>query len=219
VPSIRHYLPDVIFSYGSSNLRSDNMKVTYYHEYAHVAHYRGLPSSTRHSYWTDNIVRILDNVTNNDNPPYGSATTAGAGRTAIMEAWATHIGLLFADMEYGEECELSRRNTRSEDKTRARYIYRSTFGLETFDPNSGNANAWMPDGIFWDLWDDKVHNRAPLYVSEPVRDNIQGVSNQLMFNAITQGTPTELVTVKNTLKSSWNGNTAEIDSLFLEYGY
>jgi hypothetical protein len=77
----------------------------------------------------------------------------------------------------------------------------------------------MPDGIFWDLWDDKVHNRAPLYVSEPVRDNIQGVSNQLMFNAITQGTPTELVTVKNTLKSSWNGNTAEIDSLFLEYGY
>ncbi|MFK7798219.1 MAG: hypothetical protein AB8E82_12250 [Aureispira sp.] len=219
VPSIRNFLPDVTLSYGSSSLRSDNMKVTYYHEYAHVAHYRGLPSSTRHSYWTDNIVRILDNVATNDNPPYGSPNTTGAGRTAIMEAWATHIGLLFADKQYGENCELSKRQPDQIESKKARYIYRSPFGLEPFNTNSSDANAWMPEGIFWDLWDDQVHNGFPLYVSEPIRDNVQGVSNQLMFNAITQGTPTEFVTVKNALKSNWNGNTAEIDSLFLEYGY
>ena len=216
-PTVRRYLPDVVYFYGTTT-RSDAMKSTYYHEYAHVAHYRGIATADRYSYWMDNIQRTLDNVTNNDNPPYGNPTTTGAGRTAIIEAWGEHIGFLFGDKRYGTNCFASSLQQDPDDKERARYIYR-TSGLEQFNPNSSSPDAWIPAGVFWDLLDDNVHNQAPLFVNDPVIDNIQGVSNSIIFSAVTQNAPTEITMVRDAIKANTTVNHMQIDDLFLEYGY
>ncbi len=124
-PTIAANLPDVLYNYGISGLRSDGLKELCYHELAHVSHYRGLPAADRDNYWWANILRIVSNDQLGDNPPYGSANTTGAGRTAIMESWASHIGSLFADKQYGVKNSFSASalSTRCRKQVR-RFIYR-----------------------------------------------------------------------------------------------
>ena len=160
----------------------------------------------------------MSNSYNGDNPPYGSATTAGAGRTAVIEAWGEHVGLLFADKRYGISCFASTLERDIDRKQRARYIYRPS-GLERFNPNSSSLDAWIPAGLFWDLLDDSTHNQAPLSVNDPVIDNVQGVNHATMFRAITQNAPTEVVNVKDVIKNEHPTINTNIDSLFVGYGY
>ena len=136
----------------------------------------------------------------------------------MIEAWGEHEGLLFADKRYGVECFLSSLQPAIEEAERTRYLYR-TSGLEQFNPNSSSSDAWIPAGIFWDLLDENTHNQAPLSIPDPVTDNVQGISNSAMFNAITQNAPTEIITVRNVIKANSTTNNAQIDALFLEYGY
>jgi hypothetical protein len=212
-------IPDVILNYGQNGLRSDAFVHLCYHEYAHVSHYRGLPSSDRYSYWWAMVDRVIRNQMNGDNSPYGSPNTAGAGRTAIAEAWANHLQDVFADRRYGLERERSRVRQNTNEKQRARYIY-WLLGIEQFNPNSGSLDAWIPEGVFWDLYDDNSHNLPPLEIPDPVTDNVQGISNQTMFEAITQNTPTEIIEVRDAIRANAGSNSpAQIDSLFLEYGY
>lgn len=211
-------VPDLIYNYGNEGLRSDALKHLCFHEYAHLAHYRGLPSSDRYSYWWDNITRTVNNQLTNDNSPYGSPTTTGAEKTAIIEAWGNHIGGIFADMHYGIDCSLSRDASTPNEKQKARFIYRPG-GLEQYNPNSSSLNAWIPEGVFWDLMDDKAHNLAPLSVLDPITDNVQGVTNTQVFSAITQGAPTTIVAVRDAIKVNSGVNAGQIDFLFLMYGY
>lgn len=160
----------------------------------------------------------MSNEYNGDNSPYGSPETIGAGKTAVIEAWGEHVGLLFADKQYGINCFLSSLQNTPEDKEISRYIYR-TSGLEQFDPNSGGADAWIPEGVFWDLLDNNIHNQAPLLVPDPIIDNVQGISNADIFSAITQNAPTEIFIVRDAIKASHSSSSTQIDALFLEYGY
>lgn len=214
-PSIQANMPDMIYNYGIAGLTSDDMKETYYHEYAHVAHYRGLPTADRYGYWLSNILRIITNSDTGDNPPYGSPTTTGAGRTAIMESWATHVGLIFADKQYGINNRRSVLAQTANEKQGERFIYR---GLERFNPNSASLDAWIPDGVYWDLFDDSTHN-VTYGIIDRVTDNVQGVSNANMFRAITQNAPTDVLAVRDAIRAGYPNKAVQIDSLYIEYGY
>ena len=210
------YPPDVVLNYGAYTNASttDNIKSTMYHEYAHAAHYAGLPSNTRDDYWAANIDYIVANTLSGNNAPYGTQDgSVNSERCAIMEMWGFYIGYFFADKQYGEDCAISRGRPRQSEKEAARFIYRS---IEEFNPNSGVANAWIPQGLPLDLIDGTAHLSNP-DISDPVNDHIQGFTNQQIFDAITNGTPETMSIFVSNIKSY--NSSRWVDTLITEYNY
>ena len=210
------HAPDVVLGYGpyDGTTTSDVIKATLYHEYAHTAHYQGLPSAARAPYWSSNIDWIVDNTQNGTNPPYGNYDgSVDAERCAIIELWGFHMGWYLADLQYGENCVASSFFSDQDRIEAARFIYRRA---EEFDPNDGRSNSWIPQGLPFDLLDGIAHLSNPNIV-DPVNDQIQGVTNQQIFRAITTNTPETMNEFKRTIKSYQRSPL--VDSLFAEYNY
>jgi hypothetical protein len=230
-------LPDIAYGYGgriNSLATSDIVKRTFYHEMAHAAHYQGLPSGSKAGYWFDNVARIIQNDFNNTNPPYGYPNTTGAEQCAIIEAWGFHIGSYMADLQYGTQNAFASGGSNEDIKQKRRFIYQhtgSSSGLEIFNPNNtADPDAWLADGLFLDLMDNRVHNGPPLNIRDAIddyngstlvniNDNVEGISNASIYSAITSGAPTSMSTVKAGLQTSYPSKSTDIYNLFGHYGY
>ena len=72
--------PDIYMAYGDDfPLRSDQIKETLYHEFAHASHY----TLVGDAYWAANVQYVIDIAFNSSQPnPYGDGTLPGADRTA-----------------------------------------------------------------------------------------------------------------------------------------
>jgi len=213
-------LPDVVYAYGDdpSYIKTDVVKETFYHEFGHSAHYHTLNDDY---YWVENIKRTIDNSISGDNPPYGSAGTAGYERTAIIEAWGYHIGPFMANEQY-QLFHSRNPNGTPGATTNQNKQTRWNYGvLERFNPtNTNNTDYWIPGGLFWDLIDNDVHNGSPLFVYEPITDDVVGVSNQTIFNALTtSSSANSLQSLKQVIINNHNNQNTEIQQLFNEYGY
>ena len=116
-------------------------------------------------------------------------------------------------MQYGIDCAFSRSLSNPIDAEAAQWIYRRA---ERFNPRSGSANAWIPEGLPLDLIDDNSQ-LARLGIIDPVNDQVQSFTNQQIFDAITNGTPETMSSFIVNIKSY--NNSIWIDTLITDYNY
>lgn len=221
---IQFNLPDIVYAYGNNDhtgpdpMTSDKLKATLYHELAHASHYEGLPYGNKAPYWFDNVARTIDNWANNDYVPYGSVGTTGAEQCALIELWGDHFGNYVADQKYGIYNHVSQNFPVGTKQEKQRIIYRT---LEKVNPTirSVSKYPWIPDGLFWDLYDDRSHNGLPLDIVDPFTEYVDGVTNAAMFSAITSGSPTTMGAVKTNLQNAYPAKSTAINNLFGLYNY
>lgn len=214
------WAPDVVYMYGGESMVSDRVKETWYHEFGHAAHFNALNNNT---YWNENIMYVIANEINGNNPPYGTrGTPGGFERAAIIESWGYHIGPDFSDREYG----LS--HSRSGSSTDPIFIERRRwkFAEESFVPDiappmagGGVLDNFIPKGLCLDLIDNNALN--PTDVTDGVTDPILGFTNSNYFNAIVTGDPTTFIAVEGNLVPLLPpGMTAPmLRAMLASYGY
>lgn len=184
-------------------MRSDQVKHLVYHELAHTIHWRAVSDR----YWIDEIQYTLDNN------GYGDGTAPGAGRPAVVEAWANFLGPTVADVAYGIQS--------------SPYLYQN-FGLvylstatessfiramERFDPNQPNDEvAWIPKGIMHDLRDSQVETN-----NFPVNDNVSNFTIPQIFNALQNDIVNPLQYRDRLMQQSGNNQQAQVNLLFTSY--
>jgi hypothetical protein len=202
------WAPDIVYNHGGEGMISDQVKDSWYHEFAHASHFNALNDN---GYWLDNAWHIAWNN------GYGNGTENGAGRCEIIEMWGYHIGPVDADRQYG----LAHSNTTNPNPAvieRRRHI----FLLEEFTPNpsSTNPHLWIPKGVLLDCIDDNSLNPASV-TDGVVSDNFSGYSLSQCFQSILNSPP-NVQTVRNRLRSNFlppGVSGSSVDALFLEYGF
>jgi hypothetical protein len=209
------WAPDIIYNYDGGIQNSDRVKEVFYHEYAHAAHFAALNNN---GYWNDNILYIANNFLTNNNSPYGGRGTPGYQRCAIIEMWGHHIGPFYADRKY----ETNHSLTSSNDPftlEMSRWKYR----LERFIPDVGgnpSADAWIPEGLFYDLYDDNALN--PMGVADGILDpSVWGFEQSDFIHSISNGSPVLMSDVEATVNTFLPpGITSGMTrTIFSQYGY
>lgn len=218
------FAPDVQYGYGGEDKKSDDINNTFYHEYAHAAHYNALLNKL---YYVQNVLYVIEQF------GYGDGTDAESGRVAVIEAWGNHIGHFFADRRYGLSHGNASNNATMDDMIFTSWKY---WHLEQFDPVTGIrvpppgvtswsaatltdalTDRWIPEGLLYDCMDNDAVN--PMNVSDPVIDNVVGFTNANFLTALATG-PDDLIELRDFLKGSSlpTGQVpAEVDSLFARY--
>jgi len=208
--------PDITYPYRNNDNNSDQIKETFYHEFAHASHFfLQLPE-----YWLDNIRYVVENESDSNNPPYGTFTTPESGRTAVIEMWGMHYGMTLADRQYGIEHSEGDASD-PDDMTRERY----NFQLERFVPNGTGmpggfpADSWIPYGAFHDCSDNNALN--PANVSEPisVTDGVLGFPHAAFFASLTAAENVPTVRDRLTTVLPTGQTTTTVNALFSSYGY
>jgi hypothetical protein len=211
-------IPDIVYNYGDENGEaSDEIKETFYHEFAHASHFVGLNNN---SYWQANMNYVIDNAVTGNNSPYGTRGTPGFERCAIIEMWGYHLGPQYADRKYGMFHSRTTSSIPSFIELR-RWKYQK----ESFVPDflgSSDLDSWIPEGLCLDLIDDNVLN--PQGVNEglgPGGDPIKGFSTSSFFNAISTNSPTKLTDVESNLQGALppGVSTADLRAMLVRYGY
>jgi len=211
-------LPGVVYNYGDENNEaSDDIKETFYHEFAHASHFVGLNNN---SYWESNINYVSGNATSDNNPPYGSRGTPGFERCAIIEMWGAHLEPQYANRKYG----LFHSRTTSPIQS-FREETRWQYKKESFVPDflgSSDPDSWIPDGLCLDLIDDNVLN--PQGVNEGLGsggDPIKGFFTLSFFNAICANSPVKLTDVESNLQGALPAgvSTSDLRAMLVLYGY
>lgn len=210
-------VPDVVYSYGANGTAfplSDRVKETFFHEYAHSAQYEGLTNDPN-MYWLGNVIQIISNAAQHgQNLSYGLRNGQNYERTGIIEAWGHYIALFMTDLHYDELHSLGTPTDRN------KWIYDDGDSRgEVHTPNLASTTNWIPWGVMWDLFDDATHNNPPLSIPDGVNDQVTGLTNAQLFNAVTNNSPEYFSDVRNAVVNNQPGQTNEINDLFTSYGF
>ena len=209
------FAPDIVNNYGSETIKSDRVKDTFYHEYAHAAHYNGLPASEKDDFWLANIMHIIRNG------GYGAETdqtSVGARRTAVIEGWGYHVGTTYTDRRYGTNHSLNS-STDAAIRNQTRHI----FVLEQVRPDPIIQNGkvtipgWIPRGVMRDLIDDNATN--PAGVTDPITDRVRGFTTKQYFQVLNTSLQTP-IQVRDALNSRFlptGQSAAEVNNIFSQY--
>lgn len=210
------FAPDVVFNYTNAAPRSDRVKETLYHEFAHTSHYAGL-SGDRDAYWNTNVAYVLANAVTGNNPPYGTRGTPGFQHCAVIEMWGFHMGPQYADRSYG--LLHSRGGVTPQQRERFRWL----FFNEPFVPDVlGNPvlDSYIPEGLFHDLIDNNALNPSGVAEGIPA-DPTLGFSHANCFRAVTLGAPRVMTGVEANINTApAPGMTPALTRIiFGTYGY
>ncbi len=204
-----------------TQLLSDRVKETTYHELTHSAQYAALGNS-----WYTSLINA-EEYENTFGPsgykPYGDgSSTTYSPIIALGESWAEYIGQYFTDKKYGPNSSEDYFSFGGGDYTNNSPIdgFSSHLNvLENFAPNVTGAHfSWIPVGLFYDMMDDRNDNTAtPRIVN--IDDQVSGYSNKEFFNAFSSSI-TSLASYKaNLLQQNANNQSTQVNSLFSQYGY
>jgi hypothetical protein len=212
--------PDIFISFGDPD-PSDDKRQTVYHEMVHASQY----AQVGRDWWIDYVTYIMTRVGSGEPLPYGDGTTPGAGRAELAEGMAESVELYLADLKYGL--------LHSDGFAQLRRYMNQAELLEFWeDPDlPPNAN-FIPEGLFFDLFDENGTNPAAGIVTVgegnrvnsitlPIRDNAGGFTFLQQLNAF--GPFTE--TIEEFQDQLWqqsgpNGNTlVNYNQLFQDYGF
>ena len=91
--------------------------------------------------------------------------------------------------------------------------------LEDFSPlRTDDPFRWIPQGMFYDLVDNRNDNIAANPPRVLLDDNVNGYTNQQFFNALDGGT-ISLTTYRDRLLQQTNNNPVGVTQIFSFYGY
>ncbi|HMS30332.1 MAG TPA: hypothetical protein PKD32_10795 [Saprospiraceae bacterium] len=140
---------------------SDRLKELTYHETAHASHF----VKAGPQFWIDLVQTEENGILYHGGNPYHQA----GGIVDIAEAWAYHVGWLFADKHYAID--------RSKDWTYYLEKYRNI------------EDGHIPCGVFQDMKDEVPNGIENTYDyccggSYPVNDRVQGFNCSQMFGTL-----------------------------------
>jgi len=155
--------PDVMI--GTDFQTSDELKQLAYHEIAHTSHFMQVGST----YWLGLIEAEVDAN------GWGNENSDDAGRIAVCESWAEHIGMTYAHRRYGSNNSIPNNWEILLERTR------------NDSPNH------IPIGLHHDLFDNtNVRDTTACDIEGPiinqctgVVDNVSGFTISQMFSSLT----------------------------------
>lgn len=192
--------PDILI--GINALESDRLNRLVYHEVAHSSHF----TNTSISYWTDVIIaESTAEIETGD--PHGNANFADADIIAVVESWAEHIALSFAEMKYP-----------TWDVTSINGTY-----IDLLDETWNEMPNHIPIGLYLDLidegWEPTSWNDDGSG-STTVTDNVFGFTNQQMFDCLNQNTldiNNFRIQLLNNYLNSTSNTQNNVNNLFISY--
>ena len=214
---------DVIINYQAPQadyncrLTSTWLKELAYHEFGHASHYAQAGCDFWGAYRSAISGELF--LGNPATRPYGDGTEPNAGTIAVGEMWGNHCQYVYANRHYGNggTANADFRTTMQNQF----FINGSVAGLnchlsalESFNPNNiGDVHRWIPQGLPYDLIDNR--NDAP----NPVIDNVAGYTNQQTFNALQSDVRSIPAFRDRLLQLNGNNQQAQVNALFNEYNY
>ncbi len=179
---------------------SDRLKELAYHELAHSSHY----TKVGNSFWQDLVVAEVDAN------GHGNENSIDAGRIALCESWAEHIGRTFADKTYGANVSISSYLT---------YI-------KWLEHQRNEVTDHIPIGFYHDLIDginiNEIAGDGYWGQTNPgtIIDNISGLTNAQLFSLLNSNI-SSLLDFKNALNNSGyitgSNTTQKVNNLFNSY--
>jgi len=183
--------------------KSDKLKHLVNHEISHASHFTVVDNN----YWMTLIAAEIkaDEVCGD---AHGNINSWEAGRIALCESWAEHIGMSFTQKSYPLSGDAS--------------IGNITY-IEYLEKTWNEFDNHIPIGIYLDLIDNGIepisYNRRNIS-STTVLDNVSGFTNQQMFNCLNSNTINPSI-FKQQLINNYINNTSnttnDVNDLFNSY--
>lgn len=203
-----------------TNFHSDQLKVTVYHELTHAAHYKALGESWYGQFVDAEITEVVETF-GGANRPYGNGSNSITSPIiALGESWAYHMGHYLDGLQYRNTSECAGEQDICYDNGEITGLNSHQIALENFNPNlTSDPFHWIPTGLFYDMMDARDDNTAVPWSGVSIDDQVSGYTNEQFFNAFSASTTTLSSYKTNLLQQNGNSQSAEINSLFTQYGY
>ncbi len=209
---------DMTLGYNVTGHRtSDWVKELMYHEMSHAAH-----SQKVGQVWWSNLV-FSEELTvvkwGGQYDPYGDGTDGIASEyISVAESWAEHLARVMCDQQYGTDSRpvIKQSSTYFTGFAPDPALSSHLNALEAFDPNrpvSDDPFRWIPEGIYYDLFD--FRNETGL----PIIDGVSGYTNQQMFNALDADVISMPQYKTRLLLENGNNQSVQVTALFNQYHY
>lgn len=228
---------DLIIGYKSTDyncvLTSSQLRSVVYHELGHAQHY----SQAGCDFWTqyrNAIVTELSKLNQVDFHPYGTGNDQStAPILATGEMWGNHVEKWYSERHYENggaaisQEFISRIQGTIWGNTNTTLIFAASglpinsiaginanfASIEGFNPNSTVVHSWIPQGIPYDLWDNR--NDFPV----PIIDAVNGFTINQSFNALQSDVRSIPAFRDRLLQQNANVQQAQVNQLFQQYGY
>ena len=157
-----------------------------FHEMAHASHFTNVGIE----WWNDNVnYEVGQMLSNPDQDPYGDGTDPGAGRCAVTESWAYHIGPLFAGRTDSDMDDL------------------------------GLQNGFIPNGIHWDLFDAENADERAFVTDNVSGFTNAKIFDEMDQNTISIPQLRQRLWNDHSMDYGINATLADYNALFASYGY
>ncbi len=199
-------MPDLIVGY--DYLNSDELNELAFHELGHASNYKQVGDV----YWREVI-----NAEINANG-HGNQNSVDAGRIAIVESWADHLGMSYTNKQYGINNSLQ-----------AGF---NAWGLTLEDMHNETLNH-IPTGLHndlldntpwetnsWDSDDPFFGDNGGVGVHFPIDDQVDGFTNQQLFYSLNANVTTidqYRIWLNNNYTISSGNTVADVNDLFNSY--
>jgi hypothetical protein len=212
VKIVTNYVPDITMRIQDSNTQTpttrsaENVSGSFFHELAHSIHYKQVGND----YWVDEILYTLKP---NKGGPYGTKTTSGAGRAAVVESWGFYVGPTFNKAKYntyGPSVPLAVAIKDREGRTLENQRRDDSIPYTT---NGTDSRGWIPAGFLHDCTD----------IGEPaitgINDLASGYTMSMLFKGFTSSATTVQNLRGNILSTNGNAQATQVNNLVTSYGW
>jgi hypothetical protein len=225
---------DIIIGYTSDDynclLTSSQLRATVYHEMGHAQHY----TQAGCSFWGEyrNAITVeLSKLNQAAVHPYGTGNDAStAPILALGEMWGNHCEKWYSERNYGGATP-----TNVFSFIQGRFfvndgspttIYNGSItntipglnanfaSLESYNPSTGGIWPWIPQGLPYDLWDNRNDNNTNFVI-----DNANGFTIGQCFNALQTDVQSMQAYRDRLLQQNGNAQQVQVTQLFQQYGY
>ncbi len=164
--------PDIVLNVNeAANVNADDMREILYHELAHSTHF----GKVGEGYWLPNIAYVMNNaIPPGNNPPYGTSSTPGSGRCAVIEAWGFQNGMWATHGRYGG-------THTNPGFPAARFTWQALLEIRTV------TSGYIAFGWQYDLQDNNTVNPPLVFENSTITDGVSGYTQAMIFGTMTPG--------------------------------
>jgi hypothetical protein len=213
---------DITLSYLPTNadyncaLTSVSLKNIAFHELGHAQHY-GQAGCGFWGAYRGAIVVELSKTDQSNFHPYGTGNDANtAPIIATGEMWGNHCEYIYSNRHWGTTVPQARMQGNTFTNITIPGLNAYQAAIERFNPNDANDIwRWIPQGLPYDLGDNRNDN-----VNIPtLNDNVLGYTNLQRFSALQVDIRSIPLYRQRLLQQNGNAQLANVNTLFLGYGY
>lgn len=224
---------DIVIGYKSSeyncNLTSPKFRSIVYHELGHAQHF----AQASCDFWTAYRNAITNELISSSlQDPYGDGNNGTTSDIiATGEMWGNHVEKWYSERHYAggaavqdvvssiqgryfvnQGSPISVYNGFSTN--RIANLNANFAALESFNPNGGGNWPWIPEGLPYDLFDNRDDGGFPI-----ATENVNGFRIDQSFNALQPDVRSIPAFRDRLLQQNANIQQVQVNQLFQRYGY